>query len=117
MKLGTISVIFSITLALNTLNMIDLYSSAEIDSSSNGTSKVSFDMNSSSWMYCPTISSKPEATSMNEDFSLTKPFSTTLSKSPSVIPIIGILKRYNISEATREVSSPMVTTKSKSLNL
>ena len=54
---------------------------------------------------------------MNVDLSFTKPFSTTLSRSPSVIPIIGIFKRYKISDATKEVSSPIVTTKSKSLNL
>ena len=68
-------------------------------------------------MLCPTISSKPEATSKIVDFSLTNPFSTTLSKSPSVIPMIGILNLYNMSEATKEVSSPIATTKSKFLNL
>ena len=46
-----------------------------------------------------------------------KPLSTTLSKSPSVMPIIGILKRYRISDAIRVVSSPMVITREKSLNL
>ncbi len=45
-----------------------------------------------------------------------KPSSTTLSKSPSVMPIIGILNLYKISEAINVVSSPTVTTKSASLN-
>ena len=117
MKLGTISLIFSNTWDLNTLSIIDLNSSTDSASSSNGTSKVSLDKNNSSWIYFPTISSKPGETSMNVDLSFTKPFSTTLSRSPSVIPIIGIFKRYKISDATKEVSSPIVTTKSKSLNL
>ena len=45
---------------------------------------------------------------MNVDLSFTKPFSTTLSKSPSVIPIIGIFKRYRISEATKEVGDKLI---------
>ena len=65
----------------------------------------------------PITSSFPLSTSKITEFFDLKPSSTTLSKSPSVIPIIGILNLYKISDAISVVSSPMVITHDAFLNL